>query len=114
MAQSSGGVVVKGNVYGGGNVGDVGKITKSVDLRTFTWVEGTGNVFGGGDQSYVYSEDNPAGASTTVKLQGNTLVRGNVFGGGNQGLVSGNTTVIIEETPSSGGSGSGSGGGNNP
>lgn len=81
-----------------------------------TLKEGTGNVFGGGDQSYVYSEDNPAGASTTVKLQGNTLVRGNVFGGGNQGLVSGNTTVIIEETetPSSGGSGSGSGGGNNP
>ena len=54
---------VDGNVYGGGNVGDVGKITKSDDLRTFTWVEGTGEC------------EVSITASTAV-------VEGNVFGAG--------------------------------
>ena len=84
-----------------------------------TLKDGTGNVFGGGDQSYVYNETTPDKASTTVNLQGNTLVRGNVFGGGNKGLVSGNTKVNIGEPKTTsgsggdtgGGSGSGSGGG---
>lgn len=67
-----------------------------------TLKEGTGNVYGGGDQSYVYNEDDTkpnkgeeTKASTIVNLQGNTIVYGNVFGGGNNGKVSGNTTVNI-------------------
>ena len=95
----------------------VGTIEVKDDKQTLK--DGTGNVFGGGDQSYVYNETAPANASTTVNLQGNTLVRGNVFGGGNQGVVSGNTTVNIGDPPTTsgsggdtgGGSGSGSGGG---
>ncbi len=53
----------------------------------------TGNVYGGGDESYVIG----AGHNVTVTLQGNTQVRGNVFGGGNHGEVSGSTTVEIKE-----------------
>jgi len=52
--------------------------------------EGTGNVYGGGNESK--SLDN-----TTVILKGNTTVNGNVFGGGNKAAVSGSTTVNIEE-----------------
>lgn len=52
-------------------------------------VEGTGNVFGGGDESTV--EDN-----TTVILEDGTTVRGNVYGGGNEGPVSGDSEVIIK------------------
>ena len=57
----------------------------------------TGYVYGGGDESYVYNSDNPANASTTVTISGNTEVRRDVFGGGNRGVVSGSTTVNIEE-----------------
>jgi hypothetical protein len=53
----------------------------------------TGNVYGGGDESYVTG----AGHTVTVTLQGNTQVLGNVFGGGNKGEVSGKTIVKIEE-----------------
>lgn len=56
----------------------------------------TGNVYGGGDESYVNNSTTPADASTTVTLSGNTEVLGSVFGGGNKGLVSGSTTVNIE------------------
>ena len=60
-----------------------------------------GNVFGGGDQSYVtpsvVNNQPVAGTgNTTVTLQGNTQVLGNVFGGGNKGDVKGNTEVNIE------------------
>ena len=57
----------------------------------------TGNVYGGGDASAVKNETNPASASTTVTLSGNTQVLGNVFGGGNNGEVSGSTTVNVED-----------------
>ena len=60
-------------------------------------VEGTGNVYGGGDMSAVSNITSPANASTTVNLRGNTQVLGNVFGGGNHGIISGNTTVNIED-----------------
>ena len=52
----------------------------------------TGNVFGGGESSYVTGSSH----KVTVNLQGNTKVLGNVFGGGDQGLVEGSTTVNIE------------------
>ena len=51
-----------------------------------------GNVFGGGESSYVTGTDH----KVTVNLQGNTEVLGNVFGGGDQGVVEGSTEVIIE------------------
>ena len=51
---------------------------------------GTGNVYGGGDESAV-------NGNITVTLMGNTTVLGSVFGGGNEGPVSGSTTVNIME-----------------
>ena len=56
-------------------------------------VEGTGNVFGGGEESAVSG----ASATVTVTLQGKTEVYGDVFGGGNKGRVEGSTTVTIED-----------------
>ncbi len=57
-----------------------------------------GNVFGGGEASYVTG----ASHKVTVKLQGETEVLGNVFGGGDEGIVEGSTEVNImmpEPTP---------------
>lgn len=54
-----------------------------------TLMEGTGNVYGGGDQSAVTG-------NTIVKLQGNATVHGDVFGGGNNGTVGGNSSVTIQ------------------
>ena len=51
----------------------------------------TGNVFGGGDESYVVGSAN----KITVTLKGNANVLGNVFGGGDEGLVEGSTEVNI-------------------
>ena len=62
-----------------------------------------GNVFGGGEQSYVTkSKDNQGNpvantGNTAVNLQGNTEVLGNVYGGGDQGVVEGSATVNIED-----------------
>ena len=56
-------------------------------------ISGTkGNVFGGGESSYVTGSDN----KVTVNLQGETTVYGNVFGGGDEGLVECSTEVNIE------------------
>jgi hypothetical protein len=52
----------------------------------------TGNVFGGGDESYVVGSAN----KVTVTLKGNANVLGNVFGGGDEGLVEGSTEVNIQ------------------
>ena len=57
-------------------------------------VEGTGNVFGGGEESAVSGE---SAVTVTVTLQGKTEVYGDVFGGGNKGRVDGSTTVTIED-----------------
>ncbi len=57
-----------------------------------------GNVYGGGDASYVNNETTPTNASTTVNISGNTTINGDVFGGGNEGLVSGSTKVNIMYT----------------
>ena len=61
-----------------------------------TLKEDTGNVYGGGDASWVNNTSTPANAYTVVNLKGNTEVYGDVFGGGNKGPVSGSTTVKIE------------------
>ena len=50
-----------------------------------------GNVFGGGQSSYVTGASN----KVTVNLKGNTNVLGNVFGGGDEGVVEGSTEVNI-------------------
>ena len=52
-----------------------------------------GNVFGGGESSYVTGDTH----KVTVNLQGNTQVLGNVFGGGDEGVVQGSVEVNIEE-----------------
>lgn len=54
----------------------------------------TGNVYGGGEESYVTGANN----IVTVNLQGNTEVLGNVFGGGNKGEVQGTTKVNVMYT----------------
>ena len=59
--------------------------------------DGIGHVYGGGDASAVNNTTNPANASTTVTLKGETTILGNVFGGGNKGIVSGSATVNIKD-----------------
>ena len=57
--------------------------------------EGTGNVYGGGNESAI-------NGNSTVKLKGNTQILGDVFGGGNEGEVNGSAKVNImytEPTP---------------
>ena len=94
-----------------------GKITTNIDLRksnlgsvagnvkltlkgyTTVGTQGdsnTGNVYGGGDESYVFNADTPGDAKTEVILEGNTHVLGHVFAGGNEGVVSGSTTVKVK------------------
>ena len=51
-------------------------------------VNGTGNVFGGGDESEVLQD-------TFVFVKDQTKVLGNIYGGGNIGKVGGDTKVII-------------------
>jgi hypothetical protein len=53
-------------------------------------VGGTGNVYGGGDESSV-------DGNTTVILEGKAKVLGNVYGGGNKGAVGGNSEVKIQD-----------------
>ena len=74
--------------------------TKVGTLNDNSLVEGTGDVYGGGDASAVKNTTTPANASTIVTLKGNTEILGNVFGGGNRGDVSGSATVnIVEDEP---------------
>lgn len=51
---------------------------------------GTGNVYGGGDESSV-------DGNTTVILKGDAKVLGNVYGGGNKGQVGGSSEVLIQD-----------------
>lgn len=51
-----------------------------------------GNVFGGGESSYVTGAAN----KVTVNIEGNTHVYGNVFGGGDKGEVQGSAEVNIK------------------
>lgn len=58
---------------------------------------GTGNVYGGGDESAVIKNGSGEKGNTTVILKDGTHVLGNVYGGGNEGPVSGNSEVIIKD-----------------
>ena len=80
-----------GSVEGNVNLTIKGN-TKVGTLQGNNLVEGTGNVFGGGESSWVTGNNH----TVTVTLQGNTDVYGNVFGGGDQGNVEGSATVLIE------------------
>ena len=84
-----------GVVTGAVNLTLQGK-TKVGTLVGTSLVEGTGNVYGGGDASKVNNAETPANAYTVVTLKGKTEVYGDVFGGGNKGEVSGSATVKIE------------------
>ena len=64
---------------------------------------GTGNVYGGGNESTV-------DGSTLVKVFDHTRVLGNIYGGGNMGLVGRNTKVIINGKHTGTGTGTNSGG----
>ncbi|MBR6856780.1 MAG: hypothetical protein IKM90_05005 [Bacteroidaceae bacterium] len=66
--------------------------TKVGTLQGNNVLTGTGNVFGGGESSWVTG----ASHTVTVLLQDGTTVYGNVFGGGDQGNVEGSTEVNIE------------------
>jgi len=66
--------------------------TKVGTLQGDNVLIGTGNVYGGGESSWVTGSNH----TVTVSLQGSTEVYGNVFGGGDQGNVVGSTEVKIE------------------
>ena len=119
------GGTVAGNIYGGGNLGDVGTFEHPEDHRSYSWAEGTGvchvtitggtigsedtsdnigHVFGAGkgitdsfwcDKAMVYQTD---------VCVDNGTVYGNVYGGGEIGRVQGNVEVTIgfEETTETG------------
>ena len=57
-------------------------------------VEGSGNVFGGGEESAVSGNSS---SKTTVSLQEGANILGNVYGGGNEGLVSGDSKVELQD-----------------
>ena len=63
-----------------------------------TLKEGSGNVFGGGESSYVVTNSNITDQKVTVNLEGETEVLGNVFGGGDKGEVQCSTEVNIRQT----------------
>ena len=76
------------------NLGSVdGDVTLTLQGETTvgTGDEETGNVYGGGEQSYVTGDH-----TVTVNIEGKTTVLGNVFGGGKDGIVQGNTVVNID------------------
>ena len=79
------------------NLGSVaGNVNLTIKGNSVIGTEGnpdTGNVFGGGESSYVTGTTN----KITVTLKGNAQVYGNVYGGGDEGLVEGSTEVNIEE-----------------
>ncbi len=79
------------------NLGSVaGNVTLTIKGNSVIGTAGDstkGNVYGGGESSYVTG----AGHKVTINLQGETQVLGNVFGGDDKGLVEGSTVVNIEE-----------------
>ena len=79
-----------GSVDGNVNLTIKGKSKIGTDGDT----SGTkGNVYGGGEASYVTG----TGHTVTVNLQESAEVLGNVFGGGDSGVVEGSATVNIEQ-----------------
>ena len=67
------------------------------DEGSQTLKEGSGNVFGGGESSYVVTNSNIPNQKVTVNLEGETEVLGNVFGGGDKGEVQCSTEVNIQQ-----------------
>ncbi len=89
------------------NLGSVnGDVTLTIDGSSDKGSTVSGNVFGGGEASYVTG----ANHKVTVILAGKTQVLGNVYGGGDKGRVEGSTEVNILKELTTSGSGSGSGG----
>lgn len=87
------------------NLGSVsGSVTLTITGNSVIGTAGDttkGNVFGGGEQSYVTpsivnNKPEANTGNTEVNIQGNTQVLGNVFGGGDNGEVQGSTKVNIE------------------
>ena len=100
-------VVVKGNVYGGGNEATVG-ISSTVTISTGvigdstytgsdqTYLSNHGNVYGGGNEADVLT-------NTSVNISGGTVLN-NVYGGGRIGSVGTLTdTIHHNDTPKSDG-----------
>ena len=71
---------------------NLGSVAGSVNLTLKGNTTVTGNVFGGGESSYVTG----AGNTVTVNIIEDTQVNGNVFGGGDKGVVECSTVVNIE------------------
>ena len=113
--------IVKGNVYGGGESGDVGTYTYNSTTKNYTWDQvsntqigdctvsitggtigtdgntATGHVFGGGKGvANTFQCDKAMARTTSVSVSGSTTkVKGNVYGGGEVGRVDQNTVVTI-------------------
>ena len=113
--------VVKGNVYGGGEAGDVGTYTTNVDGSN-TYIGGSGvcnvtitggtigaegngfgNVFGAGKGASNTFECRKAMVNTTIVNISDGTVYGSVFGGGEIARVEGNTAVTLGVEGASGG-----------
>ena len=84
------------------NLGSVeGSVTLTIKGKSVIGTDGnvnTGNVFGGGESSYVVTNSNITDQKVTVNLEGETEVLGNVFGGGDKGEVQCSTEVNIRQT----------------
>jgi len=78
------------------NLGSVaGNVTLTIKGNSVIGTAGDttkGNVFGGGESSYVTGASN----KVTVNIEGNTQIYGNVFGGGDKGEVQGSAEVNIK------------------
>jgi len=83
------------------NLGSVaGNVTLTIKGNSVIGTAGDttkGNVFGGGESSYVVTNSNITNQKVTVNLEGETVVHGNVFGGGDKGEVQCSTEVNIKE-----------------
>ncbi len=79
------------------NLGSVaGNVTLTIKGNSVIGTAGDttkGNVFGGGESSYVTGASN----KVTVNIEGNTQIYGNVFGGGDKGEVQGSAEVNIKD-----------------
>lgn len=83
------------------NLGSVeGSVTLTIKGKSVIGTDGnvnTGNVFGGGESSYVVANPDITNQKVTVNLEGETVVHGNVFGGGDKGEVQCSTEVNIQQ-----------------
>ena len=91
-----------GSVAGNVTLTLKGNTTVGTLLSGGTLKANTGNVYGGGDESYVTQQLNNQNqpiantGNTTVILEEGAKVLGNVYGGGNNGPVGGNSEVKIQ------------------